>query len=409
MNILYVVPYAPNRIRVRPYQMIRALEQRGHQVTLFSLWAGEGERRDIENLSRECYEVNALQLQRWRSIWNCLLVLPEKIPFQAVYSWHPRLAAEMNSRLASKSSYHYDMIHVEHLRGVRYGLYIKSRNPKIPVVWDSVDCISYLFSQASGRSRSWFGRFITNLDLQRTRSYEANLPGYFDHVFVTSPIDQQALLSLSTPGALRTPISVIPNGVDLKYFTPGDPGDRDSASVVFSGKMSYHANITMAMHLAEEVMPRVWEKLPATQLVIVGKDPPQSVTSLAKNPAITVTGTVEDIRPYLRKATVAAVPLVYGAGLQNKVLEAMACGTPVVATSQAISALKVEAGRDLLVAQGAEELAGNIITVVSDRGIQNALGQAGRKFVEENHQWLAIAGLVEEKYNEVIQTQGGKN
>jgi polysaccharide biosynthesis protein PslH len=139
--------------------------------------------------------------------------------------------------------------------------------------------------------------------------------------------------------------------------------------------------------------------------LIVGKDPPASVRSLAQNPAVTVTGTVDDIRPYLQIAGVAIVPLLYGAGVQNKVLEAMACGTPVVATPQAVQALGVVADRDILLGDSPEELAKQILGLVQDSDSQNRVGQAGRRYVEENHQWARIAKVLEGVYHEVISTR----
>jgi len=96
----------------------------------------------------------------------------------------------------------------------------------------------------------------------------------------------------------------------------------------------------MVNYLVAEIMPRVWQKRPGVQLMIVGKDPTADIRDLCANPQITVTGTVDDIRPFLWKATAAVVPLVYGAGIQNKILEAMACGTPVITASRALSSLR---------------------------------------------------------------------
>ncbi|NIW43885.1 MAG: glycosyltransferase, partial [Gammaproteobacteria bacterium] len=115
-------------------------------------------------------------------------------------------------------------------------------------------------------------------------------------------------------------------------------------TVVITGKMSYHANITMAVYLAEEIMPRVWAERPGVQLEIVGKDPSPEVQNLGEHKNVSVIGGVPDLRPYIQKATVAAAPILYGVGIQNKVLEAMACGTPVVVTPQAVSAIDVNDG-----------------------------------------------------------------
>jgi hypothetical protein len=196
MDILYVVPYVPNLIRVRPYNLIRSLTKCGHRVTVVTLWVDDREQADIERLREHCFEVFALSMARWRSIWNCLLALPTSVPLQAVYSWHPGLANQIVNKIMGNGRRGFDVIHIEHLRGSRYGLYIKSQFPAIPVVWDSVDCISYLFAQAGGRSRSLFGKLITQFELGRTRKYEGGLPAKFDHVLVTSPVDRKELLDL---------------------------------------------------------------------------------------------------------------------------------------------------------------------------------------------------------------------
>ena len=145
--------------------------------------------------------------------------------------------------------------------------------------------------------------------------------------------------------------------------------------------------------------------LPKVKLQIVGKDPPANIRVLGEHPLVTVTGTVEDIRPYLQSATMAVVPMVYGAGLQNKVLEAMACGTPVVATPQAVLALQAKPEQDLLLAQTPSDFAEQVIRLIENPDFRQKVGISGRRYVEEHHQWAKIAGLLEGVYHEVICTR----
>ena len=144
-------------------------------------------------------------------------------------------------------------------------------------------------------------------------------------------------------------------------------------------------------------------KYPKAKLMVVGKDPPKEIQSFNENPLITVTGTVIDMRPYLWQSTVAVVPLVYGAGSQFKVFEAMACAAPVVASPQAVSALDVVPDRDLILARGAQEFAGAILGLLENPQRRGELGTAGRRYVETHHHWDQIAAQLEGIYREVIQ------
>jgi glycosyltransferase involved in cell wall biosynthesis len=177
---------------------------------------------------------------------------------------------------------------------------------------------------------------------------------------------------------------------------------REPDTLVISGKMSYHANVTMCLNFVSRVMPLIWAKRPSVKLWLVGKDPTKELQALRENPAITVTGTVADIRPYLLRANLAVTPLTYGVGIQNKVLEAMACGTPVVSTPQAVSALSAVDRRDVAVANSPEELASTILRLVDDPDQCARLGLNGRKYVEENHCWDEIAAHLEEVYYGII-------
>jgi glycosyltransferase involved in cell wall biosynthesis len=293
-------------------------------------------------------------------------------------------------------------MHVEHLRGARYGLYAKQNNnykrDQIPVIWDSVDCISTLFEKASAQSESNLGRLAARFELGRTRQYETWLLSQFDKVVVTSPTDRNDLAELAQRENISADITVVPNGVDLNYFTPIDRQLREQESLVVSGKMSYHANVTMVLYLVREIMPLVWTRRPNAKLTIVGKDPPREIEQLSKFPQITVTGTVSDIRPYLQKASIATVPIRYGAGIQNKALEAMACGTPVIASPKAVDSLSAVPERDLLVAEDTAAFAEKIVGLLDDNHRRRKIGIAGRKYVEDNHHWGAAAKQLEQVY-----------
>jgi glycosyltransferase involved in cell wall biosynthesis len=404
MRILYVTPYAPNRIRVRPFQLLHALVERGHTVTLGAIWSDADECADLAHLREQGVQVVDGRLPAMRSLLNCLLALPTASPLQAAYSWQPGFAKRL-ARLAQDEPF--DVVHVEHLRGSRYGLYLKRRlaasGLTTPVVWDSVDCITHLFRQASDRSATRKGRLVTRFELGRTSRYEPRLLAAFDHTLVTSPADRQALLELASNaglGDLRDRIRVLPNGVDLAYFVP-DETPREPATLVLSGKMSYHANVTAAQQLVREIMPRVWARRPEVAVWIVGKDPARAVLSLANEAEkgrVWVSGTVPDLRPYLRRATIALAPVPYGAGIQNKVLEAMACGAPVIASAQAVSALNIHAGTECRVAHHPGEFAEQILALLENPSQGRELGRAGRAFVEQNHAWSRIGGDLEQLY-----------
>lgn len=413
MKILFVVPYVPSKIYVRPYQLIRGLVAQGHQVALATLWTSQADIEALKVLSSEGVQVHSCAQPKLRSLVNAAAALPGRTPLQAVYSWQPALAKTIAGLLLEqKGKNGFDVVHVEHLRGAKYGLYIQELRKKagyehlstLPVIWDSVDSITHLFQQAARRSRKLTSRMITRLELPRTGPYEQKLATSFDRVLVTSPVDREAFFGLSSQSEPDLPINLLPNGVDLKYFRPKPESKKETDTLVVSGKMSYHANVTMVAYLFNEIMPLVWQKRPDARVWVVGKDPGKNIQQLSSHPGVTVTGTVPDIRPYLQRAAVAVSPIQYGAGIQNKVLEAMACGTAVVCTSLAVSALQANPGTDLLVADQPEAYAEAILRLLENPALRHQLAASGRMYVENHHDWEQITGKLLAIYLDAIQS-----
>ncbi len=407
MNILFVMPYPPSRIRVRSFELLRTLAKRQHTLTLATIWSSPEDRQDLELLRKAGIRVVEFYLPALRSLTNTLLALPTSTPLQAVYCWHPRFAdLVIDLALDSKA----DVLHIEHLRGARYGIYVKERlaakGHRIPIIWDSVDCITHLFRQAATQSHSLQGRLMSKLELGRTSHYEGWLLQQFDRTLVTSAADKVALEKLASGKTTAADgqefVQILPNGVDIDHFAPIEE-PRLPATLVLTGKMSYHANITAAQHLVQEIMPLVWAKRADVAVWIVGKDPTRAVMDLERaNGAgagkVKVIGTVPDMRTYLHQATIAVAPVLYGAGVQNKVLEAMACGAPVIASEQAVSALQTKDGDDLTVRRTIQGFADAILTVLGSPSLQAQFSREGRVYVEHNHTWSASAMRLETIY-----------
>lgn len=393
MRVLFLVPYMPNAIRTRPYNLIRSLAKNGHEITVLTLTQDAAEVADADMLRAEGIRVIARPLSRARSLTNSATALVGRDPVQAAFCWQPSLAADLSTLLRGET---FDVIHVEHLRGARYGLRAKAELAALglstPVVWDSVDCISHLFRQAATHSTNRFSRYITRLELPRTERFESQLLNEFNQVLTSSPMDKEALQQLAN-GCYEAmaPIQVLPNGVDFDRFRPDATGGSEPDTLIMTGKMSYHANITMAQFLIRGIMPHVWGKKPEVRVMIVGKAPAPEVRALAMDSRVTVTGDVPDIRPFLNRATLAVAPIVYNAGIQNKILEAMACGTPVVTTPAAIVGLGARPGKHLLAAEGAGALAEAVLFLLGSQEKRQALSEAALAYVQKDHDWSTIS------------------
>jgi glycosyltransferase involved in cell wall biosynthesis len=208
-------------------------------------------------------------------------------------------------------------------------------------------------------------------------------------------------------GRTHAPISVLSNGVDQDYFRPNPDLTRNPETLIFSGKMSYHANISMVKYLVNGIMPLIWRQRPNVQLLVVGKDPSSEIKKMAENPLITVTGTVSDIRPFLWKSTVAVAPLVYGAGVQNKILEAMAVELPVVTTSRAVVSLCAVPGRQLLTGDTPQEFSAGVLSLLENANLRQEIGKMGRLYVEENHNWIRVSEQLVQIYSQLLLPQSG--
>jgi glycosyltransferase involved in cell wall biosynthesis len=233
------------------------------------------------------------------------------------------------------------------------------------------------------------------LEARRVRGFAATAYRAFQRVVLVSQEDADALAALDPTLALE----VIPNGVDSDHFAPSSDVDPEPGHIVFTGAMSWAANVSAARKLALEILPRVRAAQPDAHVSIVGRDPRPDVLELDELDGVHVTGEVPDVRPWLWRAEVYACPMLSGTGIKNKLLEALACGSPCVATPLSCQGTSLEHERDLLVAE-ADEMADAIVRLLDDVTLRARLARAGRDYVVDRHSWASVAREFERVYAE---------
>jgi polysaccharide biosynthesis protein PslH len=186
--------------------------------------------------------------------------------------------------------------------------------------------------------------------------------------------------------------TVVPNGLDVDDFARiGDQATDGAARLVFTGTMDFRPNADAVEWFARDVLPRIRSVRPDAELVAVGQRPGPRLWRRHGRDGITITGAVDDVRPFLARASVVVAPLRFGSGTRVKLLEAMACARPIVATTLAAEGLAVRDGRELLLADGPEPFARAVLALLADPARARRLGRAGHALVRARHDWTAIA------------------
>ncbi|HZU70010.1 MAG TPA: glycosyltransferase [Ktedonobacteraceae bacterium] len=396
MRVLFVTPYVPSRIRVRPFNLIKSLSS-VHEISLVSLLCDEYEREMVQDVANYCASVDLVPLSKSQAYKNCLLALPTLTPLRVAYYQSPAFIARIKQVIHER---HIEVVHGELIK-VAPALRAMLAQENIPLLYDSVDCISWYLQQQYASARNPLKRAFIYSELQKMRRYERQSLAAFDQVIITSSHDRDCLIAL---GEEPSHVKVVPNGVDIEYFTP-PVAPREKDSLVFCAKLDYYPNSQAILHFCREILPQIWAKRPQVRLTIAGNNPPQAVRDLSSDERITVTGYVPDIRPYLGSASVALAPLRVAAGMQNKVLEALAMGAPVVATPGSCRSLQVKHETHLLIADEPQSYAEAVLRLLEDPQLAQDLGNAGRYYVEQYHSWVAASNMLSNLYSMISTTR----
>jgi polysaccharide biosynthesis protein PslH len=242
------------------------------------------------------------------------------------------------------------------------------------------------YARIKGKPFSW----LYNSEWRRLRRYEYEIISRFSHS-ILSTAREASLLDKLDELTRRSRLHVMTNGVDLDYFRPELVAFNSTRPrLVFTGAMNYYANIDGVCWFIEEILPLIRRAEPGVEFLIVGSNPTSQVKKLGEREGVTITGYVEDIRPYLNGAHACVVPLRIARGIQNKILEAMAAGKAIVSTPEAVAGLRVKDGEQLLVANKPREFCAAALKLIRNPGLRRQLGYCSRRFVESEHDWEPI-------------------
>jgi polysaccharide biosynthesis protein PslH len=377
MKILYVChrfPFPPKRGgKIRPFNMIRHLHA-SHDVTVASLARSRAEAEEGRGIAQYCsrYEVALVSgpLQTARMIAR----LPTPVPSSFGYFHSPALARRIGHLLRTTA---FDVIFV-HCSSVAH--YV-SRAANVAKILDFGDMDSQKWLDY-GRLRPFPLNLGYRLEGIKLVAEEKRLARAFDVCTATTRAEWNTLEGYAT-GAVT---DWFPNGVDSDYFAPtGESYDPDTIS--FIGRMDYYPNQECMIGFCRDVFPLIRERRAGARLVIVGADPSAEIRELAEIPGVTVTGSVPDVRPWLKTSAVMVAPLRIARGTQNKILEAMAAGVPVVTSAAAAGGVDAVAGTHLQVADTPADIADATLRMMSDPAARQRFAMAGRARMLSHHAW----------------------
>lgn len=377
MRVLYLTngfPYPLTSGYLRHYFLIRELAGAGHEITLLSLAGPSFAMDDVSALEPVTERVEVFHAGRRSTVAR----LARRILALAGRGRTPAVRAMAERAAALHAERPFDVV----VHSGKATHPVLATLPDVPIAADLCDATSSRlagaipYAPAVRRPALWLG-------LQAMRRIEAGIVRRARHVMFASERDRRLIL-----GDAGSPASsIVPNGVDLDFWRRSAPTlGRDR--IVFTGAMHYPPNVDAALVLADQVLPEVRRRLPEATLDIVGRDPAPELAALAGRPGIRVTGFVPDVRPYLDGASVFAAPLRFGAGIQNKLLEALAMEVPVVASSLAIDGLRVGATEPpATVADDPRAMAEAIVEVLERVRRDPTPAAAGRAYVEASFRW----------------------
>jgi glycosyltransferase involved in cell wall biosynthesis len=273
----------------------------------------------------------------------------------------------------------------------------------IPAIVDLHDSLTLLSRTMLKAKRGWRNRLSVYLGLISVQHLERSLGKTFDLIMTNSVVDENVIKELST--TLNT--LTITNGVDMEYFSP-DTSVAEEDKIVFTGVMGYAPNEDAALHFVEDILPLVRAKRPEVQFWIVGSEPSERVKALTRISGVHVTGKVDDVRPYVRSATVFVCPLRVGSGVKNKILAAMAMQKATVATSMSIDGLDLADNREVLLADDPQDFAGKVVRLLTDQKTAQQLGVNGLARVQGQYSWGAMGKELETAIQSMMASRNGR-
>lgn len=406
MRILFLClrcPYPPQRgDKIRSYHFIKQLSKRNN-ITLVFFAESDADIEAVKYLEPFCERIEWVRFRPYFASINTALHCFSRIPLQVHYWYSLQMQRKIDKLLNEQK---YDLIHAQLFR---MGQYVTKAKGIVKIL-DLCDSLALNLSRRAELDCTP-KRFLVKLEEKRVRQYEVDIMQSFDRGTVVANFDRDYLLKQDN----SLNLSVVPMGVDLNYFHPNhnntekstDSNDSPttvssdtSKNLLFTGTMNYFPNSDAVIYFCNEIYPLIQRRYPDINFYIVGNKPTEQVSRLAENKGVVVTGYVPDIRPYFEKASVFVAPMRAGSGIQTKNLEAMAMDTPVVTTSIGAMGLEAEIGKELLTADTPQDFADRVIHLIENPEIQQQVGSAGRKRIQESYDWGVLVEKLEQVYSE---------
>lgn len=384
-KVLYLshrIPYPPNKgDKIRSFNEIKHLS-RTNSVDLITL---ADERADIKyetNLKKYCQKIKVFYLNKLQGKLNGFKTLLTGRSISQGYFYQDRVQKIFDAWVSGEN---YDAIICFSSPMAEY-IFRSPKKITACLIMDYCDLDSDKWAQYAQKAWSPL-RQIYKTEAVRLLDFEKKINQTFDRsVFVSQ--NEADLFKSFYPSARN--MKVISNGVDQDYFYPNTNEHKtrySSPMIMFPGAMDYHANIDGVLWFVREIWPLIKKKIPKIRFFIVGSNPAPSIKSLEVDPSITVTGFVEDIREYYSAADLCVIPLRIARGVQNKVLEAMAMGKPIVSTPSAVQGLNAESLNVVETADDPIDFSDKVIRLMENKNRAGSLGDAAVKFVAKNYNW----------------------
>lgn len=386
MRILFAchrLPYPPKRGgKIRPFNIIRHFAEQGHRVTVGSLARSDEELEEGQGLRDYCDKLLVGSIGKWSAVAQMVARLPTTAPSTMGYFYSAALHKDMRDEIASGE---YDLVFVHCSSASQY---MRSQSG-IPSILDfgDMDSQKWLDYSSFKPQPLALGYWLEGTKLERE---ERRLAGQFDVCTCTTKAELEFLNGMEA--ARYT--SWFPNGVDTEFFAPDDEL-YDPNEICFIGRMDYYPNQQAMVNFCGKILPEIQISRPATTLTIVGADPSSEIRALGSMPGVTVTGTVDDVRSYVRRAALSVAPLAIARGTQNKILESMAMGVPVVASAVAAGGVDAIPGEQILIANDDAEFGQQILNLLEDVDARNTLSTAARQRMVSHHNWASSMAMLD--------------